>query len=50
MGVGGWGETHLASYIWYTEYLVHCQFCMLQGLRGEKWINSYQIEKMKSVF
>ena len=35
----GWGETHFVPYIWDKEYLVHCQFYILQGLRGGKWIN-----------
>ena len=29
-------ETFLALYIWDTEYLVHCPFVVLQGLREEK--------------
>ena len=40
------GETHLVHYIWDTEYLVRCQFYILQGLRGGKWRNLYQIEKI----
>ena len=40
------GETHLVPYIWDTEYLVHWQFYTLQGLRGEKLINLYNIEKI----
>ena len=45
--MGRWGgETHLVPYIWDTEYLVHWQFNILQGLRGEKSINLYNTEKM----
>ena len=31
------GKTHLVPYIWDREYLVCCQFYILQGLRGEKY-------------
>ena len=41
------GETHLVPYIWDAKYLVRCQSYILQVLRGEKWINLYQIEKMQ---
>ena len=41
------GETRLVPYIWDTEYFVRCQFYILQGLRGGKWINLYQTEKMQ---
>ena len=47
MGGGAWDETHLVPYNWDTEYLMHCQFYILQDLRGGKWINLYQTEKMK---
>ena len=30
-------ETLLVLYIWDTEYLVHSPFCVLQGLREEKY-------------
>ena len=46
-GGGGCKETHLFSYTWDAEYLVRCQFYILQGLRGRKWLNSFQIEKMQ---
>ena len=47
MRVESWDEIHLVPYIWDTEYLVHCQFYIFQGLRGGKLINLYQIEKMQ---
>ena len=49
MGVGGWSETDLFSYIWHTEYLLHCQFYILQGLRVGKWINLHQLEKNATI-
>ena len=38
-------EIHLVRYIWDAEYLVSCQFYILQSLRAGKLINLYQIEK-----
>ena len=45
MGVGA--GTHLVFYFWEAPFLVHFQLYILQGLRGGKWINLYQIEKMQ---
>ena len=49
-GDGGGGDSsscHLAPYIWDPEYLVRCQFYILQDLRGRKRINLYQTEKIQ---
>ena len=41
------GATHLVPCIWDGEYLVRCQFYIFQVLRGGKWMNLYQIEKIQ---
>ena len=30
-------ETRLVLYIWHREYLMHCPFCVLDGLKEEKY-------------
>ena len=46
---GVWGDSRLVPYIWDTEDLVHCQFYISQGLRGVKWTNLYQIDKILTI-
>ena len=43
------GKTHLLPYFCDTQYLVRCQFYILQGLWAGKWINLYQTEKYATI-